>query len=620
MHRDHTIQTLIGAAGLAMSLAAGASAQSVQVLFYEDFESAILRDSVHESTGTNFGVYENVWTNIPPAGWTIDNSGVPFLNDPGRGVEEWKGWAFATIDFWNTVAGQSRAGFASVASGTVAIADGDEWDDIGNPEEGGPMQTLMSTPAINVAGNSTATVRFASSWRAEDDQFVLMRVSYNGGEPVEVLRWESDPNSPNFKADNIAENVQVNLNLPGGTNTLSVSFFYSGSDDWWWAVDNVEIAGNVSGMLLFEDFENLPLQDSIDELRGLPDPEVWTDEFDGWVFDDSGIPAEILNSLDEGVEEWEGWAIANGPWWSTVAGDQRRSEFVIRPGALSRGNCLIADPDEWDDRGSSPAAGGAFNASVLTPQISIDGAEAGTASLNFFSSWRPEDFQEVFIAASFDGGPFTDILRWKSVQAGNPTVDPNGAGNQIGYKPDATNEIVSIALNNPPGAQSVQFEIGMVDGDNDWWWALDDIYVAAQSSSVATVAPAPFFISIPTHNTTTTPTLTYGTGLEGVAPDTIVPGASSFDIIVAKDEAFSDIRYTASTTTGPFTFPGGALQSGVYWVKVVANNAAGSRDSINAVRFAVSNACSNADFNADGIFDLNDITAFISSFQAPCNN
>ena len=36
------------------------------------------------------------WTNTAPSGWTIDNSAMP-----AGGVTEWRGWAFATDEFWS---------------------------------------------------------------------------------------------------------------------------------------------------------------------------------------------------------------------------------------------------------------------------------------------------------------------------------------------------------------------------------------------------------------------------------------------------------------------------------------------------------------------------------------
>ena len=623
---------IMAAAGLAASLTGGtAFAQSTQVIFYEGFEGAVLEDSVDESTGDVTSPYFNVWTDTPPAGWTVDDSGVPFLGDPNEGVEEWEGWAFATIDFWDAASGQGRGNFADIASGTVAIADGDEWDDLGNPEAGGPMVTLLKTPSVNVSADAggSVTLNFDSSWRYEDPQIIWVEASFDGGAPVRFLEWTWDSSQPavgaggsgnqiGFKDDHPnGESQSISISVPGGASSMELTFGYSGVNDWWWAIDNVEIAGN-GGQYLFEDFESLVLEDSVDELIGAPDPMVWTDELAGWTFDDSGIDAATLSDPAIGVEEWEGWAIADGAWWQDVAGDQNRSDFTVDAGALSSGNVLIADPDEWDDKGSPAPNGDEFNANVTSPMISLDGVAAGTAVLNFYSSWRDEDVQRAIVSVSYDGGAFNEVLNWSSNPA-DPEVGPNGSGNQFGFKNDASNEIISLALDNPANAMTMQVRFDMPIAGNDWWWAVDDVLVTGQTDSAASNIPAPFFIDIPSHNLNLMPVLSFGSGLEGIAtPDSVVAGAESFTITVAKDAGFIDVRYETTTTNAPFMFPMGALTPGVFYAKVTANNSVGMRESSNVERFAVTPTCSPADINNDGIFDLNDIAAFVTGFQAPC--
>jgi hypothetical protein len=78
------------------------------------------------------------WTKTPPSGagvegvWTIDDSVMPFIGDPLVGVTEFEGWTFVDKNWWIATAGdQDRSQFVS-ASGTIAVADPDEWDDFGN--------------------------------------------------------------------------------------------------------------------------------------------------------------------------------------------------------------------------------------------------------------------------------------------------------------------------------------------------------------------------------------------------------------------------------------------------------------------------------------------------------
>ena len=218
------------------------------LLFEDDFESVELGTSVEESAGT-----ENVWTNIPPEGWSVDNSGVPGFGDPDNdGVTEWAGWAFADKQFWINTDQQRRAEF-ELGQGVVAVADCDEWDDAAHPGPiaDDPYDTWLSTPAIDIseAQAGTLQLKFDSSWRPEFDdnyhQTANITASFNGSEPIEVLLWESDSASPNFKDDNSTnDTITVNLENPPWATSIVLTFgLFEAGNDWWWAIDNIQVTG-----------------------------------------------------------------------------------------------------------------------------------------------------------------------------------------------------------------------------------------------------------------------------------------------------------------------------------------------------------------------------------------
>ncbi len=214
-------------------------------LFSEDFEGLTLGPNVDEGVGG-----EMVWTNEPPAEWTIDNSELFGADEDGVGVTEWKGWSFASKDWWVEAAGDQRRSEWSGGTDTVAIADPDEWDDIGGPggQQQGGYNTYLSTPAIDISGidAGSAVLSFDSSWRPEFDdnyhQSGNLRVSFDGGEPVELFEWLSDSSSPNYKDEAIDERVTVPLNNPEGAQEMVITFgMFDAGNDWWWAIDNIEV-------------------------------------------------------------------------------------------------------------------------------------------------------------------------------------------------------------------------------------------------------------------------------------------------------------------------------------------------------------------------------------------
>jgi hypothetical protein len=220
----------------------------------ENFDTVSLGPSVNEraqaggkvtavETAPNTSPVPNAFTHSPPAGWNIDNSGgLPGVNNPNEGVQEWEGWSFTTPTFWTFADTQDRQNFTK-GTGIVAVADPDEWDDLGDPEALGTFNSLLVTPSINIssAPAGTLALEFDSSWRDEDTQTAIIEVDYGSGFNNEVLRWESVA-GPSFHDDNANESVLVLLNNPSGATTARIRFgLVNATDDWWWAVDNIRV-------------------------------------------------------------------------------------------------------------------------------------------------------------------------------------------------------------------------------------------------------------------------------------------------------------------------------------------------------------------------------------------
>ena len=127
-----------GAYSVAVSNAGGATPKTANALlevkaalagsqlFFEGFEGLPLGPNVDEALAG-----EAVWTDTLPNGWSRDNLDTPGLDDDEVGVREWEGWSFATQEWWAATAGDQRRTEFTKGTGTVAIADGDEWDDKG---------------------------------------------------------------------------------------------------------------------------------------------------------------------------------------------------------------------------------------------------------------------------------------------------------------------------------------------------------------------------------------------------------------------------------------------------------------------------------------------------------
>lgn len=216
------------------------------------------------------------WSDVGPDGWTRDTSDLI-----EGGAQEYNGWTWLNKEFWIAEQGdQSRTEY-ELAEGTVLVADPDAHDDYvdnGGFDQAACLTVLefgaecglftasVDTPPISLAGvtENTATLQFASSWWDEDVQSAEARVQYFDaegntiGDPHVLLRWESIPDSENYKPvtdPDTGENarnevVTVELENPAGAMSAIITFDMPyATNDWWWAIDNIEVSGEVTGSL-----------------------------------------------------------------------------------------------------------------------------------------------------------------------------------------------------------------------------------------------------------------------------------------------------------------------------------------------------------------------------------
>ncbi|MBU6173406.1 MAG: Ig-like domain-containing protein, partial [Planctomycetes bacterium] len=232
------------------------------ILHRQTFDRLPLRPFTTEPNGdgTDF-------TKTPPLGYVVDNSLMPASNS------DFHGWVFMDKNSWIATEGdQSRSRF-TFGSGVVAVADSDAWDD--TPHAPGRMNTFLRTPAIDLAGITPGSVvlEFDSSYYPELPQFGELEVSYNGGTTWTKLLFFGDANNTNEARNNkiVLSSTNTAGQFIGGatvvaplvspaTGSMVFRFAYlEGDNNWWWAVDNVVVRGERSGV----------------PFAGIDDPTVW---------------------------------------------------------------------------------------------------------------------------------------------------------------------------------------------------------------------------------------------------------------------------------------------------------------------------------------------------------
>ena len=213
-----------------------------QALFEESFDSVTLGPNVDEGVES-----DAAWTAEPPAGWTVDNSKMPMLDGELIGTTELRGWTFADSAWWAEAAGDQRRSEFANASGAAAVADPDEWDDVGSPAGVGNFESYLISPDIDIssAAGSSASLVFDFSWRPEGNQVGNVTVAFDGGESTEIFRLDTATST-----DMLNESKTVAFSVPAGAQMMAVSFgMFDAGNNWFWAIDNVSILPSADPVL-----------------------------------------------------------------------------------------------------------------------------------------------------------------------------------------------------------------------------------------------------------------------------------------------------------------------------------------------------------------------------------
>ncbi|MFD8014351.1 alkaline phosphatase family protein [Streptomyces sp. NPDC058955] len=175
-----------------------------------------------DETGIPTGVLG--FTHTPPAGWSVINGAMGT-----GGMTEWRGWSFATDEFWSRTQRDQSRELNVRARGVFAVADSDEWSD---KSFSGAYDTTLVTPAYAVGGAARVTLGFTTLYRQEGAQTAQVLASFNGGTPTVVKSYTSDV---------ISQPQSLTVAVPAGASNVSFRFRYTGSNNWYWTIDGVTV-------------------------------------------------------------------------------------------------------------------------------------------------------------------------------------------------------------------------------------------------------------------------------------------------------------------------------------------------------------------------------------------
>ena len=227
----------------------------------------------------------------------------------GDVVVEFDGWTFVDPVWWNDTSGDQERSRFTKGTGVIAVADSDEFND----KTIAGFNSTLSTPPIDIstaiAGSLILT--YDSSWRQEP-QHGRLTVTFDRKGTDAVTLLELTPDSPTA----LDETVEIRLNNPEGASTAVISWEKQGRNNWWWAIDNIEVTGaSIDGdpteSYFWEDFDSLELDPSESDSECCGDGTDWTATApDGWAIDigEGHGPGNIGNFAgDEPIPGIPGW-------------------------------------------------------------------------------------------------------------------------------------------------------------------------------------------------------------------------------------------------------------------------------------------------------------------------
>jgi hypothetical protein len=238
MEKNAKARLLLAVTAVVGGMTGVAGAQQTTLL-NQNFDSLPLGPfvSLTESGGNG-----SDWTDVPPAGWTRDNSGVPAGPPP-----EFRGFTFLNKDSWVATEGNQERFLFGGGTGTVMVADPDAFDD-GTPIEPNLFHPTITTPAIALGGvtPNSLVLNFNSSFRPYDGMIARVAVKFGNGSFNNILEYTTANSGGDSNLMRVDEAVTLNVANPAGATSAQFRFeMAEAGNDWWWAVDNVLVTGNV---------------------------------------------------------------------------------------------------------------------------------------------------------------------------------------------------------------------------------------------------------------------------------------------------------------------------------------------------------------------------------------
>ena len=206
--------------------------------------------------------------------------------------------------------------------------------------------------------------------------------------------------------------------------------------------------------------------DDVQPGEGTESRVLWLESFDGvdtpaWFTHRApeGWKTDV-HGVDSGEARWKGWTFGDMRHWTWASGTDMRHYFTQAHDTFA----II------DNKQQRLAEGDSMTAGLKSPAIPVAGQER--VNVEFDHHYRQgKDGQNAKVTVSFDGGEAQEIAV---------------------FDKDVFSKHESIGVDVPAGAKNMQVSFSYNNGNDDWWWAVDNVGVVKplgelQGSPQATV-------------------------------------------------------------------------------------------------------------------------------------
>ncbi|GAA1615651.1 DUF4073 domain-containing protein [Leucobacter chromiireducens] len=163
-----------------------------------------------------------------PEGWemTVETS--------GAGDDRYAGWKPTTRADWSASVDQMRDRFGRTDRGFL-VADAAQFG-------AGPIRTTLTSAPIDVAALDSVRLTFDSHYRGAAGQSGVVRASFDGAAPVEVLRLDSTTVTDGYDGMQMNAAQDLTVDTPARAQSVVFSWEFTGDDTaHYWGIDSVTV-------------------------------------------------------------------------------------------------------------------------------------------------------------------------------------------------------------------------------------------------------------------------------------------------------------------------------------------------------------------------------------------